>query len=70
MAAATVQTTKNIPWVERYRPKSLDQVSHQEEVVATLQNAVKTGQLPHLLLVRNTIFLAPSVLYFCYLTGI
>jgi len=38
------------PWVERYRPKSLDEVSHQNEVVATLQNAVATGRLPHLLL--------------------
>jgi replication-associated recombination protein RarA len=37
------------PWVERYRPKSLNDVSHQTEVVATLQNAVKTGRLPHLL---------------------
>lgn len=37
------------PWVERYRPKSLDEVSHQNEVVATLQNAVATGRLPHLL---------------------
>lgn len=38
------------PWVERYRPKNLEEVSHQTEVVATLQNAVATGRLPHLLL--------------------
>lgn len=37
------------PWIERYRPKSLQEVSHQTEVVATLQNAVETGRLPHLL---------------------
>lgn len=37
------------PWVERYRPKSLSDVSHQSEVVATLQNAVETGRLPHML---------------------
>jgi replication-associated recombination protein RarA len=37
------------PWIERYRPKSLQEVSHQSEVVATLQNAVETGRLPHLL---------------------
>jgi replication-associated recombination protein RarA len=36
--------------VERYRPASLDEVAHQNEVVATLHNAVKTGRLPHLLL--------------------
>ena len=38
-------------WVERYRPKSLEDVSHQSEVVATLQNAVTMNRpLPHLLL--------------------
>ena len=37
------------PWVERYRPKKLDDVAHQGEVVSTLENAVKTGRLPHLL---------------------
>jgi len=38
------------PWVERYRPQTLDDVSHQTEVVSTLKNAVETGRLPHLLL--------------------
>jgi replication factor C subunit 2/4 len=42
--------TDSTPWVERYRPKSLAEVSHQNEVVATLQNATTTGRLPHLLL--------------------
>lgn len=37
------------PWVERYRPKSLRDVSHQSEVVATLENVVQTGRLPHML---------------------
>jgi replication factor C subunit 2/4 len=43
-------STESTPWVERYRPKSLAEVSHQNEVVATLQNATATGRLPHLLL--------------------
>jgi len=38
-----------VPWVEKYRPKSLEDVSHQTEVVSTLQNAVRTNRLPHLL---------------------
>ena len=38
-----------IPWVERYRPKELKDVSHQSEIVATLKNAVETNRLPHLL---------------------
>jgi replication-associated recombination protein RarA len=40
----------NKPWVEKYRPKNLQTIAHQKEVVATLQNAVETGNLPHLLL--------------------
>jgi replication factor C subunit 2/4 len=39
----------NIPWVEKYRPKELTQVSHHKEIVSTLQNAVETNRLPHLL---------------------
>jgi hypothetical protein len=42
-------TNNHRPWIERYRPKSLKEVSHQQEVVATLQNATETGRLPHLL---------------------
>jgi replication factor C subunit 2/4 len=48
MTSPAVESTTT-PWVERYRPKSLHDVSHQTEVVATLQNAVRTGRLPHLL---------------------
>eukprot|EP00980_Cylindrotheca_fusiformis_P031248 scaffold26068_cov147-Cylindrotheca_fusiformis.AAC.1 len=49
MAATVDVSAAGTPWVERYRPKSLKDVSHQNEVVSTLQNAVKTGRLPHLL---------------------
>ncbi|XP_063900368.1 replication factor C subunit 4-like, partial [Zophobas morio] len=37
------------PWVEKYRPKTIDEVVSQEEVVASLSAAVKVGNLPHLL---------------------
>mmetsp|Transcript_10382 Transcript_10382/g.19672 ORF Transcript_10382/g.19672 Transcript_10382/m.19672 type:complete len:331 (+) Transcript_10382:51-1043(+) len=37
------------PWVEKYRPKSLQEVSHQEDVVNTLQKTLETANLPHLL---------------------
>lgn len=40
-------------WVEKYRPRAISDVAHQEEVVATLKKAVKEsagrGDLPHLL---------------------
>ena len=31
-----------MPWVEKYRPKTVEEVSSQEEVVRTLQRAMQT----------------------------
>lgn len=36
-------------WVEKYRPRQVKDVVHQEEVVLTLINTLETGNLPHLL---------------------
>jgi replication factor C subunit 2/4 len=40
-----------LPWVEKYRPKKVEEVAHQEEVTAALQSAVESSNhnLPHLL---------------------
>jgi replication factor C subunit 2/4 len=38
------------PWVDKYRPKKLEHIIHQDEIKKVLQNTVKTGELPHLLL--------------------
>lgn len=40
----------DLPWVEKYRPKKLDDIVQQEEIIKVLKNTIKTGQLPHLLL--------------------
>jgi len=39
------------PWVEKYRPTTVDAVAHQTEVVAALRNAVtgKSKDLPHMI---------------------
>ena len=40
----------NIMWVERYRPKKLEQVINQKEIIMGLKNfLIKPNELPHLL---------------------
>ncbi|XP_020213521.1 replication factor C subunit 4 isoform X2 [Cajanus cajan] len=37
------------PWVEKYRPKQVKDVAHQDEVVRVLTNTLETGSCPHML---------------------
>lgn len=37
------------PWIEKYRPKTLDDIAHQEEVVQMLRKTLESDNLPHLL---------------------
>ncbi|CCF56263.1 hypothetical protein KAFR_0A08290 [Kazachstania africana CBS 2517] len=39
----------NLPWVEKYRPVTLDDVYGQKEIVGTVRKFVEEGKLPHLL---------------------
>ncbi|TDL27564.1 P-loop containing nucleoside triphosphate hydrolase protein [Rickenella mellea] len=39
----------NQPWVEKYRPKTIDDVSAQEHIVAVLQKTLTSSNLPHML---------------------
>ncbi|XP_045815931.1 replication factor C subunit 2 [Trifolium pratense] len=45
--APIIQSTQ--PWVEKYRPKQVKDVAHQEEVVRVLTNTLETGSCPHML---------------------
>ncbi len=39
-----------IPWIEKYRPKKISEIVSQNESISILNNTLKTGELPHLLL--------------------
>ncbi|KAL8426860.1 hypothetical protein Efla_002468 [Eimeria flavescens] len=39
----------DLPWVERYRPKSLSDVLSHDDIIQTIQRYLDKGQLPHLL---------------------
>nr|XP_054749314.1 replication factor C subunit 5-like [Lytechinus pictus] len=40
---------KNLPWVEKYRPNSLDDLISHTEIINTIQKFIKEDRLPHLL---------------------
>ncbi|KAL3119282.1 hypothetical protein niasHT_000226 [Heterodera trifolii] len=39
----------NLPWVEKYRPKSLEDLVSQEEIIKTISKLIDEDKLPHLL---------------------
>ena len=43
------KASRALPWVERYRPKNVSDVSSQEAVVSTLLSAIEQKAMPHLL---------------------
>jgi len=39
----------NLPWIEKYRPKTMDDMIDHEEKINTLKNLIHKNELPHLL---------------------
>ncbi|KXL46191.1 hypothetical protein M433DRAFT_58059 [Acidomyces richmondensis BFW] len=44
-----VEAEDNLPWVEKYRPASLSDVSGHHDILATINKFVASNRLPHLL---------------------
>ena len=40
----------SLPWVEKYRPKQMDELVSHEEIISTITRLIDAGKLPHLLL--------------------
>ncbi|XP_064392892.1 replication factor C subunit 5-like [Halichondria panicea] len=50
MAAEEVRPkSQNLPWVEKYRPKHLDDLISHKEIITTIQRFMTEDRLPHLL---------------------
>ncbi|XP_050447978.1 replication factor C subunit 5 [Cataglyphis hispanica] len=47
---STDEQHANLPWVEKYRPKSLDELISHETIIKTINKFIDENQLPHLLL--------------------
>ncbi|EAW14933.1 replication factor C subunit 3 [Aspergillus clavatus NRRL 1] len=45
-----VEAQDNLPWVEKYRPNTLDDVSGHQDILTTINKFVEANRLPHLLL--------------------
>ena len=44
------EKNKSRPWVEKYRPNKIEEISHQTEVVSALHKSVASGKVPHMLM--------------------
>ncbi|KAG0722760.1 Replication factor C subunit 5 [Chionoecetes opilio] len=40
----------NLPWVEKYRPETLQDLISHEDIISTIERFIDTDHLPHLLL--------------------
>lgn len=47
--ARTQQPPARVPWAEKYRPRSLEDVSAQDAIIGVLRKSLKSQNLPHML---------------------
>jgi DNA polymerase III delta prime subunit len=44
------EQSSTLPWVEKHRPRTLAEVSGQDDVLKLLKETVRTRNVPHMLL--------------------
>lgn len=44
-----IKSNDTLPWIEKYRPSSLDGIISHSTIIETLNNFIKNNELPHLL---------------------
>lgn len=49
MSSDLTSKRKTLPWTEKYRPATLDEVVAHDEILGTLRRLMKLGSMPHLL---------------------
>jgi replication factor C subunit 3/5 len=47
--STTSKSHHDLPWVEKYRPKNLDELIAHEEIISTLNKLIESNRIPHLL---------------------
>ncbi|RMD43331.1 hypothetical protein DV735_g1814, partial [Chaetothyriales sp. CBS 134920] len=50
VADLPIEAGDNLPWVEKYRPSTLDDVSGHQDILSTINRFIERNRLPHLLL--------------------
>ncbi|KAL1952463.1 hypothetical protein VTO42DRAFT_5296 [Malbranchea cinnamomea] len=50
VADLPVEADDTLPWVEKYRPNTLEDVSGHQDIIATINRFIAQNRLPHLLL--------------------
>ena len=48
-ARAPLNSKDTLPWVEKYRPNSLEELIAHEEIIQILNKLIESNKLPHLL---------------------
>jgi replication factor C subunit 3/5 len=49
MSNPTLTESDNLPWVEKYRPSSLEDLIAHDDIISTISTFINEGKLPHLL---------------------